>query len=74
MLRQLLGVQAMLEGDPTLALPRLIAQWGDRLYSGELASAAEVDAALRGLSLPPGPVSGPPGTVQPPAGPHPETT
>jgi DNA-binding PadR family transcriptional regulator len=68
MLRQLHEVAAMLEGDDSLALPRLIAHWGERLFTGELAAAAEVDTALRGLDLPPGPVTVPPGTVRPPAG------
>jgi DNA-binding PadR family transcriptional regulator len=67
MLAELHTVRAMLEGDPTLALPRIVADWGDRLYGGELAALDEVAAALAELSKtpPPGQVTVPPGTVRP---------
>jgi DNA-binding PadR family transcriptional regulator len=67
MLAELHAVRAMLEGDATLALPRIVADWGDHLYGGELAALDQVSAALAGLSQtpPPGQVTVPPGTVRP---------
>ncbi|HCU93572.1 MAG TPA: PadR family transcriptional regulator [Actinobacteria bacterium] len=67
MLTELHAVRAMLEGDPTLALPRIVADWGDHLYGNELAALDQVAAALTGLGppSPSGRVTVPPGTVRP---------
>lgn len=72
MLAELHAVRAMLDGDPTLALPRIVADWGDHLYGHELAAIEQVASALAGLGPPAGRVTVPPGTVRPlpdPAGP-----
>ena len=70
MLRQLRDVRAMLGTDPTLALPRIIADWGEHLYSHEADAVRQADAALSELTLPPGPVTVPPGTITPGSGPE----
>jgi DNA-binding PadR family transcriptional regulator len=66
MLDQLRDVRAMLGADPSLALPRIIADWGEHLYSHEAEAVSRVDAALSELDLPPGPVTVPAGTIMPP--------
>lgn len=70
LLEELRAVRAMLEGDPTLALPRIIADWGDHLYSHELEALDRVTAELASLGPPPHQVTVPRGTVQPPGGPE----
>ena len=67
MLAELHAIRAMLDGDPTLALPRIVADWGDHLYGGELAALEQVSAALAGLdgTPEPGQVTVPAGTVRP---------
>jgi DNA-binding PadR family transcriptional regulator len=71
MLAELHAVQAMLEGDPTLALPRIVADWGDHLYGNELAALDQVTAALAKLGPPAPRVTVPPGTVRPLPAPDP---
>jgi hypothetical protein len=67
MLAELHTIRAMLEGDATLALPRIVADWGDHLYGNELAALDQITAALAGLGAPApsGRVTVPPGTVRP---------
>lgn len=67
MLAELHAIRATLEGDPTLALPRIVADWGDHLSGNELAALDQVAAALTGLGppSPAGRVTVPPGTVRP---------
>jgi DNA-binding PadR family transcriptional regulator len=67
MLAELHTVRAMLEGDPTLELPRIVADWGDHLYGNELGALDQITAALAGLGppVPSGRVTVPPGTVRP---------
>jgi DNA-binding PadR family transcriptional regulator len=67
LLDQLREVRAMLGSDPSLALPRIIADWGEHLYTHEAEAVSQVDAALSELTLPAGPVTVPPGTITPPA-------
>jgi hypothetical protein len=50
---------------PTLTLPRIIAHWGEHLYSHEADAVRQADAALSELTLPPGPITVPPVTVPP---------
>jgi len=64
LLGELHAVRAMLGNDPTLALPRIIADWGDHLYTHELAALDQVTTALAELDVPPGPVSVPPESLR----------
>jgi DNA-binding PadR family transcriptional regulator len=62
---ELHAVRRMLAADPSLRLARIIADWGDHLYTHELAALDRVAAALAELEPPSGPVTVPPGTVRP---------